>query len=166
MLSDLVIRTQSGASDQSVSLCKVIVKSQAFFIFMIAVIILNTVLILLEDDSTMATSVPWLVSDCLFTGLFIFEFLIKIYVMGIAYFYDGWNTTDFMCVVLAVTGLAFRVLMFAGAMKDNIAGSEAHVHIDITCVYICVYIYIYMYMHLSLSRERERAREREKSIDR
>ena len=50
-----------------------IIKSEAFAVGMMAVIVVNSVCVLLEDDSQMKTSVGWLVADCTFTSIFVME---------------------------------------------------------------------------------------------
>mmetsp|Transcript_58289 Transcript_58289/g.138898 ORF Transcript_58289/g.138898 Transcript_58289/m.138898 type:complete len:1414 (-) Transcript_58289:78-4319(-) len=77
---------------------------------MMAVIATNTLLVLAEGaDPDGNTGVGWLLSDFIFTMIFLAEFLMKFGAMGLHYFRDGWNALDFMCVVLAAIGLVGRL---------------------------------------------------------
>merc|ERR1719454_1619746 len=66
----------------------------------------------------------YLVVDAIFLAIYIFEFVLKLSVLRLKYFTDGWNALDFMCVVLGLFGISMKILVELGSMDEDSVSSE------------------------------------------
>jgi NhaP-type Na+/H+ or K+/H+ antiporter len=101
-----------------------LVASTAFKFFMVVVIILNAIVIVVEDSSGSDQTVTFLVIDGVFLLIYIFEFILKLSVLRLKYFFDGWNALDFMCVVLGLFGISMKIAVELGSMDEDSVSSE------------------------------------------
>lgn len=103
------VSTGSRVREKAISL----VKSNAFEIFIMVCILINTMVLAchwLNMSSTAVTVIYWL--NMSFNFIFTIEAVVKIYALRCSYFKDGWNIYDFFIVastygflILEVTGL-------------------------------------------------------------
>jgi len=106
---------------------QVFLTDSAYFNMGIAiVIILNAVFIAIEQASRTPENHKhpvWIVLEVIFTAIFTAEFLIKVCVFRITFFFSGWNLFDFSLVVLGWVGLAMEVVVLSsqGVSSENLA---------------------------------------------
>jgi len=84
----------------------------AFQVFMAAIIILNGVYIGVEESFRQegSTDIVWLFIELIFTLIFVFEFLTKLFAQRCFYFCNGWNLFDFVLVIAGVLGCVIETL--------------------------------------------------------
>ena len=75
--------------------------STFFNIFILAVILLNTIILVVSTSYVVRVRVGWYFSllDNVFLGIYIMEIVLKIYAWRSRFFKDGWNIMDFIIVV-------------------------------------------------------------------
>merc|ERR1719478_662255 len=66
----------------------------------------------------------FLAIDGVFMLIYIFEFVLKLSVLRLKYFFDGWNALDFMCVVLGLFGIAMKIAVELGSLDQDSVSSE------------------------------------------
>jgi NhaP-type Na+/H+ or K+/H+ antiporter len=113
-----------GLSNEKGSFFSKLVHSTAFKFFMVLVIIINAVFIFVEGSSNSDQAVMFLVIDGVFMLIYIFEFILKVSVLRLKYFFDGWNALDFMCVVLGLFGIAMQIAVELGSLDEDSVSSE------------------------------------------
>merc|ERR1719389_1388115 len=77
-------------------------------------ILLNTLIMALKwFPEPESGSLPFVLDVCnyCFAGIFVMEAALKIYALRSAYFSDGWNVFDFVCVVSTVAGVLMQQVL-------------------------------------------------------
>lgn len=93
--------------------CFDLVESKAFGGGILCVILANTVLIAMQTDRKLNVDVGWYFSvvDSVFLGVYVLELGLKYYVWRGAFFRSGWNTFDFVIVVISLAEVAWLVVI-------------------------------------------------------
>jgi len=85
----------------------------AFNVMIITAIVANTLFVFLEEDfrdKANDNHLAWLIGDSVFNGIFLFEFVAKVWVERLRYFYVPWNCLDFFLVLLGIAGFVVNLL--------------------------------------------------------
>jgi len=78
------------------------VRSNAFEAFSAGVILLNTIVVLVETDHRKSDDVGWVVSDSLFTSLFLAELVLRMLALGHLWPRSPWNIFDLFLVLASM----------------------------------------------------------------
>ena len=94
------------------SFCRKISESSMFNVSMIIVTLLNVIMMMLEVDYAMREPLITLyrIFHEVFTGLYTFEFILKLYVESYSYFKSAWNIYDALILFLTYFKLAAYVM--------------------------------------------------------
>mmetsp|Transcript_82025 Transcript_82025/g.149971 ORF Transcript_82025/g.149971 Transcript_82025/m.149971 type:complete len:1237 (-) Transcript_82025:161-3871(-) len=103
---------------------KRIVKSAIFQGVIMGVIMLNAVVIFMDPGPDSPDAMMFMSIDCCFMCFYLFELVIKLIVLRVGYFMDGWNALDFLCVLLGLFAIATTILVEADVLKSNAISSE------------------------------------------
>eukprot|EP00736_Rhodelphis_marinus_P012398 Rmarinus@m.10744 len=98
---------------------KSFVDSRIFSGSVLTVIFLNTILIALQTDINMQMQADWYMAfiDNIFLGIYVFELILKLYVLRKQFFENGWNNFDAFVVVASF--LDYLQFIVAGLMDIN-----------------------------------------------
>mmetsp|Transcript_13270 Transcript_13270/g.31049 ORF Transcript_13270/g.31049 Transcript_13270/m.31049 type:complete len:1203 (-) Transcript_13270:191-3799(-) len=100
------------------------VASAPFSIVMALAIVANCVYVLVEDEARTSDNsdhLIWLIIEASFTSLWLFEFLLKFWVMRWTYFHSSASVFDFVLVVLGLFGLVVSVLEHSSGETSEVA---------------------------------------------
>ena len=91
--------------------CKKINESVMFNVFMIVVTLLNVIMTMLEVKYAKREPLftTYTIFEEIFTGLYTFELVLKLYVESFKYFKSWWNIYDVLILLLTYVKLAMRV---------------------------------------------------------
>jgi len=93
------------------------VNSGRFNIFIAVTILLNSICVCVEElarNDSNDDNLFWIISDGIFTIIFVVEFVLKFAWLKCHYFKDNWNRFDFFLVVVGVLGLVMSVMNSGG----------------------------------------------------
>jgi len=101
-----------------------LVRSSAFETGIMACILLNTLVMAMRTYPPMEWPGDYTlqVINWCFAAIFLFEAMIKIYVLRRAYFKDGWNNFDFVCVVATMAGIFVEHVLKIGSVGTVMSG--------------------------------------------
>jgi hypothetical protein len=69
-------------------------------------------------------AIKFLIIDCCFLLVYLFEFIAKLIVLRSGYFMNGWNALDFVCVVLGFFGVFTTLLVQLDVISASAISSE------------------------------------------
>jgi sodium/hydrogen exchanger 10/11 len=100
------------------------VNSGKFNIFIAVAILLNSITVCVEElarTDANKDNLAWLITDAIFTAIFVVEFFLKFAWLKCAYYKDSWNKFDFCLVIVGVFGVVMNVMTQGGS---NFAGTS------------------------------------------
>lgn len=118
------VRTSGNVGFKEGGFFAKLIDSIVFQACMIIVIVANTIVVLIEGDSSVDQSLQFLIIDCVFVLVYVLEFVLKISVLHGRYFRDGWNAVDFMCVILGLFGITTKIVVEVASMSQDAVTSE------------------------------------------
>jgi len=96
------------------------VNSTQFNITIAVTILLNSICVCIEElarNDSNKDNLFWIISDAIFTFIFVFEFVSKLLWLKCHYFKDNWNRFDFFLVFVGVVGLVASLLTRGGGAE-------------------------------------------------
>jgi hypothetical protein len=101
-----------------------LVRSTSFESGIMACILLNTFVMAMRQypPTEWPSSTMFLVINWCFAAIFTVEAVMKIYVLRGAYFKDGWNVFDFVCVVATLCGIFVENVLKIGSFGTVMSG--------------------------------------------
>jgi sodium/hydrogen exchanger 10/11 len=124
-VEDLNVTLDFDESDTSLrNKMRKVVEHGIFNACILLVICVNAIFIFLDPGPDSDDAVTFLIIDSCFLTIYIFEMAAKLYVMHKAYFTNGWNALDFVCVILGIFGVGTTILVQLDVVSASAISSE------------------------------------------
>jgi hypothetical protein len=100
------------------------VQSATFQGIILLVICANAIVIFMDPGPDSEEAFKFLIIDCCFLLVYLFELVAKLIVLRSGYFMNGWNALDFVCVVLGFFGVFTTLLVQLDMISASAISSE------------------------------------------
>mmetsp|Transcript_81084 Transcript_81084/g.208735 ORF Transcript_81084/g.208735 Transcript_81084/m.208735 type:complete len:398 (-) Transcript_81084:369-1562(-) len=107
-----------------IDFCRDVTTSVAFQGFIVAVILINSVLIFTDPGPESPDVMTYVIIDCAFQMVYMAELIMKLAVQRRKYFSDGWNALDFICVIFGLFGNAISIIVAMGVVSSSALSNE------------------------------------------